>query len=402
VALAIFVITYIFIAGSRLPGLRLDRPGGALAGAAAMVALRVVTPAEARGAVDGDTLVLLLGMMIVSAYLTRAGFFRTVAHEALKVAGTPRTLLLALVFVSGALSAFLVNDTVCVMLTPLVLSMAEAAELPVTPYLLALCMASNAGSVATFTGNPQNMLIGLSSGIPYGRFAALMLAPALVSTATIAAVLIFTFRKQLPREKLKTQGPPPPVNRRLLAFSLIVLLGVVTAFFLGYSMAWSALIGATVLMILSRSPPREIMERVDYVLLLFFASLFVVVCGVNKEGWAEAMRSAAGPVFENVWGFSAVTLVASNVFSNVPFVMLARHWVPQMHDPAFMWLVLALASTLAGNLTLVGSVANLIVFESARGKTELNFWGYFKVGVPVTALSLLFGLGALLLERQLL
>jgi Na+/H+ antiporter NhaD/arsenite permease-like protein len=103
-----------------------------------------------------------------------------------------------------------------------------------------------------------------------------------------------------------------------------------------------------------------------------------------------------------VWGFSAVTLVASNVFSNVPFVMLARHWVPQMHDPAFMWLVLALASTLAGNLTLVGSVANLIVFESARGKTDLDFWGYFKVGVPVTALSLLLGLGALLLERQVL
>jgi Na+/H+ antiporter NhaD/arsenite permease-like protein len=401
-ALAIFLITYVFIAGSSLPGLRLDRPGGALAGAAAMVAARVVTPAEARGAIDGDTIVLLFGMMIMSAYLTLSGFFRTVAYQVLKVAGTPRTLLVALVFVSAALSAFLVNDTVCLMLTPLVLSLAEAAELPATPYLLALCMASNAGSVATFTGNPQNMLIGLSSGIPYGRFASYMAAPAVVSTVCIAAALLVVFRKALPKGKLATKGPPPPVNRRLLTFCLLVLSAVVTAFFLGYSMSWSALIGAAAMMVLLRHPPREIMERIDYVLLVFFASLFVVVFGVNKEGWADLMRHAAGPLFENAWGFSAVTLFASNVFSNVPFVMLARHWVPQMHDPFFMWLVLALASTLAGNLTLVGSVANLIVFESARGKTDMTFWRYFKVGAPVTALSLLLGLGTLLLERGFL
>jgi Na+/H+ antiporter NhaD/arsenite permease-like protein len=400
VALAIFLITYVFIAGSRLPGLRLDRPGGALAGAAAMVAARVVSPLEARAAVDADTIVLLFGMMIISAYLTRAGFFRAVAWQALKLAGTPRTLLVALVLVSGALSAFLVNDTVCLMLTPLVLSLAEAAELPPTPYLLALCMASNAGSVATFTGNPQNMLIGLSSGIAYGRFAIFMAAPALVSTLCIAVVLLFTFRRVLPRAPLATKGPPPPMNRSLLALCLAVVVGVVTAFFLGFSMAASALVGAAALMIIARQPPRDIMERVDYVLLVFFASLFIVVYGVNKEGWAEAMRTTAGPLFENAWGFSAVTLVASNVFSNVPFVMLARHWVPQMHDPFFMWLVLALASTLAGNLTLVGSVANLIVFEGARGKTELGFWGYLKVGGPATLLSLLLGLLVLLAERS--
>jgi Na+/H+ antiporter NhaD/arsenite permease-like protein len=227
-----------------------------------------------------------------------------------------------------------------------------------------------------------------------------MLLPALVSTLCIAAVLLFTFRGQLKRVVLTTKGPPPPVNRRLLVVCIVVMGCIVAAFFLGYSMAWSALVGAAALMVLMREPPREIMERIDYVLLVFFASLFVVVYGVNKEGWADAMRTAAGPLFQNAWGFSAVTLVASNVFSNVPFVMLARHWVPTLPDAQLMWMVLALASTLAGNLTLVGSVANLIVFEGARGKTDVGFWGYLKVGAPATALSLVLGLGALLLEHR--
>ncbi len=324
-----------------------------------------------------------------------------IAYRALKLAGTARTLLIALICVSAALSAFLVNDTVCVMLTPLVLSLAEAAELPTTPYLLGLCMASNAGSTATFTGNPQNMLIGLSSGIAYTRFLAFMAVPALLATACIAATLLFVYRRALNGKRVGSKGPPPQVNAWLMAKCLIVLVGVVGAFFLGFSMAWSALIGAAVLMVIARQPPREVMERVDYVLLVFFASLFIVVYGVQKSGWAETMHAAIGPLFDTVWGFSIVTLIAGNVFSNVPYVMLAKDWVPAMPNPQLMWMVLALASTLAGNLTMVGSVANLIVFEGARGKTALGFWGYLKVGVPATLLILGVGLGALLLEHRL-
>ena len=414
-AIAIFAVTYVFIAGSRLPFLKLDRPGGALLGAVLMVALGVVTPAEvfnhsedpARHAIDLDTLVLLLGMMLLASYLTHAAFFRAAGYWAVRLARTPRMLLVAVAVVSALLSAFLVNDTVCLMLAPLTLVTVEEAKLPPTPYLLAVCMASNAGSAATFTGNPQNMLVQGASHLPYASFAGYMAVPAALSTAAVVGVLLFAFRGQLPRARFSPHPPPPPIDRGLLALCGATLAGVIAAFFAGLPMSWSALAGASLVMAFSAKKPREMIEKVDFVLLLFFASLFVVVYGVNKEGWAERMRGffeplLAGSPGHETFGFAALTVLASNLFSNVPFVMLARHWVPAMHSPVMGWHVLALASTLAGNLTLIGSVANLIVFETARGRAEISFWGYLKVGAPVTALSLLLGLGALWVEHAVM
>ncbi len=297
-AFVIFAVTYLFIAGTRLPFVKLDRPGGALLGALLMVLAGIVTPDEvfnhssdaARRAVDLDTLLLLLGMMMLASYLTHAAFFRTVGYYAMRLARTPRMLLVALSVASAALSAFLVNDTVCLMLTPLVLAVVDEGKLPPLPYLLALCMASNAGSVATFTGNPQNMLIGVASGLSYARFCAFMALPAALSTAVVAGVLLFAFRYELTSEPFRPQPPPPPVDGKLMALCLCVLGGVVAAFFAGLPMAWSAIGGAAVLMTLAPYEPRKMLEKVDFVLLLFFASLFVVVYGVHKEGWAERMR----------------------------------------------------------------------------------------------------------------
>ncbi|MCP3103934.1 anion transporter [Myxococcus sp. K15C18031901] len=413
-ALAIFVFTYIFIAGARLPFLKLDRPGGALLGAVLMVVCGVVTPAEvfnhsedpARHAIDADTIVLLLGMMLLAAYLSQAAFFRTAGAWAVRRARTPQVLLVAVTFISGALSAFLVNDTVCLMLTPLVLATVEEAKLPPVPYLLAVCMGSNSGSVATFTGNPQNMLIQGASGLPYSTFAAYMALPAILSTAIVAGALLFLFRYDLPVFRFEPRPPPPPVDRGLLALTMVVLAGVVGAFFLGLPMSWSALAGAACVMALSRREPREALDRVDWVLLLFFSSLFVVVYGVNKHGWAEEIRllfapMMQGPAWKETLGFAGLTLVASNLFSNVPFVMLARSWVPTLQNVELGWHVLALGSTLAGNLTLVGSVANLIVFEAARGKVNMTFMNYLRVGLPVTLISFVAGLAVLLAEHAL-
>jgi Na+/H+ antiporter NhaD/arsenite permease-like protein len=414
VALGIFLLTYVFIAGARLPFLKLDRPGGALLGAVLMVVLGVVTPAEvfnhsedpARHAVDLETLVLLLGMMLLAAYLAQAAFFRTAGAWAVRLAHTPRRLLAVVAAISAVLSAFLVNDTVCLMLTPLVLAVVEDARLPPLPYLLAVCMGSNSGSVATFTGNPQNMLIQGASGLSYARFAAYMALPALLATGIVIATLLYLFRAELTDERFEPHPPPPPVNRPLMALTLAVLVAVVVAFFLGLPMSWSALTGAAVVMAVSGREPREALERVDFILLLFFASLFVVVYGVNKHGWAGEIRELfaplmAGPPWRETLGFAGLTLVASNLFSNVPFVMLARTWVPTLQNPELGWQVLALCSTLAGNLTLVGSVANLIVFEAARDKVQLSFLGYLRVGLPVTLLSFVVGLAVLLAEHAL-
>jgi Na+/H+ antiporter NhaD/arsenite permease-like protein len=284
------------------------------------------------------------------------------------------------------------------------LAAAAEAKLPPVPYLLAVCMASNAGSVATFTGNPQNMLIQGASGISYATFAAWMSLPALISTCVVISVLLWLFRRELPEVRFALHPSPPPIDRKLLTLTLTVLLAVIACFFAGLPMGWSALAGAAVVMTLSSRPPREALEKVDFVLLLFFASLFVVVYGVHKEGWAERMRQLFEPLMHGsvghqTLGFATLTLVASNVFSNVPYVMLARHWVPTLQDPRLGWFVLSLGSTLAGNLTLVGSVANLIVFELARDKVEMGFARYLKVGVPVTLVSFLLGLFALLGEH---
>lgn len=413
-ALAIFAVAYLFISGARIPGLRLDRIGGALLGAVLMLLFRIVTPEEifghsadpSRQAIDLNTIVLLLGMMLLAAYLAEAGFFRTAGYHALRITRSPRMLLAAVAAISATLSAFLVNDTVCLMLTPLVLAVIDDAKLPPLPYLLAVCMASNSGSVATFTGNPQNMLIGTASAMPYARFTAYMTVPAVLSTGVVIGILLFAFRHQLPRDRFRSQPEPPPMDRPLLWLSGLGLLGVVAAFFAGLPMSWSALVGAVAVMTLARRTPRLLVEKVDFVLLLFFASLFVLVYGVHKEGWAERMRAPFEPFLrggphQEVLGFAALSLLASNLLSNVPFVMLARHWVPGFQNPTLAWEVLALSSTLAGNLTLIGSVANLIVFEIARTRVKESFWDYARIGVPVTLASLVLGMAALLVEHSL-
>src|SRR5438105_11910523 len=203
-----------------------------------MVAFGVLTPQQVyRDAVSWDTLVLLLGMMILSSLMARAGIFRWVAHTALKRAHAPATLLGAVVAVAGGLSAVLVNDTVCLMCTPVVLALVQDAALAPLPYLLALAFASNAGSVATLTGNPQNMLIGTLSGIPYARFSAALLLPALLSLGTVLAVLLVAFRRELAAHGRFDVGvPPPPIDRKLALLCAFGLGFVVAGFLLGYDL----------------------------------------------------------------------------------------------------------------------------------------------------------------------
>ena len=299
-ALIIFLATYLFLIGGRLPFLRLDRPGAAVAGAAAMVAFGVLTPAQVyREAINWDTLVLLLGMMVITSVMARAGLFRWVSFFALRRAHGPQALLAVLVTVTGVLSALLVNDTVCVMCTPLVVALIDAAALPALPYLLGLAFASNAGSVATLTGNPQNMLIGTLSAIPYAQFSKALLLPAVSALGAVLVILLVAFRRELAVRK--AQGPfgiavpAPTVDRAVALLCLLGLAFVLAGFLLGYSLAWTALTGAALLLVASRLPPREIFAQVDGTLLLFFAGLFVVTHGVAQAGIAERIHTGLAP-----------------------------------------------------------------------------------------------------------
>jgi Na+/H+ antiporter NhaD/arsenite permease-like protein len=409
-ALVIFALTYAVVAGAKIPFLSLDRPSAALLGAVAMVAVGALSPAQAAASVNGDTIGLLLGMMILAASLTEAAFFRWAAWKVITTAGTPRLLLVGLVLTAGALSAFLVNDTVCVMMTPLVLAIVEEAKLPPAPYLLAVCFGSNAGSAATLTGNPQNMIVGTLSGISYARFSSALALPALISLLIVAGFLTIAFRSQLPHERLGVHGPErPPVQRRLLLEALGATVLVVVGFLAGLPLSWTALGGAALLMAMARRPPREGLTRVDWPLLLFFAGLFVVVAGISRTGAAARMHDLLAPLFgtgpaRQTIAFGAFATVASQVVSNVPFVILSGEWIPKLSDPKLAWLATALASTLAGNLTLVGSVANLIVMDTAQrtlGRPVLGFWPFFAYGAVVTCLTLIAGFGLLFAERAL-
>lgn len=406
VAVVIFAATYLLISGRRLKILPLNRPAAALLGAVLMVATGVMTPDQAYRAVDYNTLVLLLGMSLLSAYLDLAGFFGWTADWVLRVSGTPVRLLLYLMLTSGVLSALLVNDTVCLMLTPLVVRVVVRGGLPLPPYLLALAMSANLGSVATLVGNPQNMLIGQMSHLGFLPFARALIAPAVAGLGIAFLVLWWGFRDVLQGRIVAVVDPAAtestPVDRRLLRWTLLALGLVFVGFVAGLNLAWTALAGGVLVMVLARRDTHEVLKLVDWHLLLFFAALFIVVEGLNGTGLPEQLYRRVQPLFgtsttAQSWNLAWFSVLGSNVFSNVPFVLVAGRWIPEFARPDLAWKVMALATTFAGNLTILGSVANMIVVESARKHVEVGFWDYAKYGLPITVLSLGVGLGLLLL-----
>lgn len=403
-----FGLTYLGLALGRLPGLRTDRAGVALVGAAGVLACGLLSFESAVRAIDFGTLALLLGMMIVVAFLRRAGFFARLAGLALGRVKSPRALLAVTMVLSGALSAVLVNDVVCVALTPLVLHLARRLGLDPRPHLVGLAVASNLGSAATLTGNPQNMIIGGLSGISYLRFAAKLAPPALIGLLIGYAVVLVAYRAALRPAggpgALGERADRVPDGRRhtaLLAKSLAVTGAAVALFFAGVPMAIVAL-GAAAVLLLDRVSPAKVYAHVDWSLLLMFAGLFVVVRAFEVHVLAAAgVESWAGRA-DPVWALSGLSAILSNVVSNVPAVLLFKPVVAAMpgaaHETA--WLALALSSTFAGNLTVLGSVANLIVVEQARKEgVAIGFWDYCRVGIPVTLITLVVGAGWLALAR---
>lgn len=400
IALVIFALTYILIAARRFALLPVGRPAGALLGAAAMVVFGVLTPVEAYGSIDLRTISLLFGMMVITGYLQAARFFPALSRWVLRRASSPRALLGAVVWISGGASAFLVNDTVCLMFTPVVLALALELEVDALPLLMALATSSNIGSVATLTGNPQNMLIGTASHIPYRQYL-LIMAPLTVCLLAVNHFLLLKFySRELQKGPKARKGVGKSlIHRPLIVKSLVVLACVVAAWLLGADLSFTAVAGAAILIAWGRREPRRTFERLDWTLLLFFAGLFVVIAGVEKSG-AVTWLTGLFPTGGGIWGavnFSIFSVLCSNLFSNVPFVLVAAKWVGSLPSPELHWYLLALTSTLAGNLTLVGSMANLIVAALSRGVRPVGFREYLRYGVPITILTTAIGVAYLLL-----
>ena len=393
-AIVIFLATYVVIALGRLPGFRLDRAGAALIGASLMVASGVLTMTEAYGAIDFDTIVLLLGMMIVIANLKLSGFFALVSAFVARHARHPLTLLAAIVLVAGFFSALLVNDTICLMLTPLVLELVVALRRNPVPYLLAIALASNIGSAATITGNPQNIMIGSFSAIPYGSFLA-ALAPVSLAGLVLTMLLVATTHRAefWGRQRLAAEPRDIRANKPLVRKSVAVTAAMVAAFFVVAPPAKVAIVAGALLLLTRRLKPERIYAEIDWSLLLLFAGLFIVVAGLEKSVLTSDVLAAAGSLrLDRVPVLSAVAAILSNLVSNVPAVLVLKPFVQHLPDQRTAWLTLAMASTLAGNLTILGSIANLIVVERARqAGIAIGFWTYFKLGAPLTFVTIAIG-----------
>jgi Na+/H+ antiporter NhaD/arsenite permease-like protein len=393
-AYAIFAGSYFVFALGKFPWMKIDRPGAAIIGAVLMVAFRIVGAQDALQSIDFATIVLLFSMMVIVANLRVGRFFERIA-EWIVARLHPHHLLPTVIFTCGLLSAFLVNDIVCLVMTPFVVHMARRLDVPPVPYLVAVATASNIGSVATITGNPQNMLIGSLSGITYRDFIAhlgpVALAGLFVSWALIHRLALKGVRDRVAVAEVLTapEFQYEPMRKKPVAVLVAVLMG----FLAGVPPALMAAIGAALLLITRTVEPTRVYDEIDWGLLVFFVGLFIIVAGAHRAGLTATLLE---PIehwdLHRIGIFVPVTALLSNVVSNVPAVMLLRTLVTGFPDPHAGWLALAMSSTLAGNLSITGSVANIIVVERAAAEgVEIGFRDYVRIGVPVTAATLAIG-----------
>lgn len=393
------LLTLVGVALGRWPWLRMNRATIALVGATACVALGVLPLERAYQAIDWNTLVLLFAMMVLNVNLRIAGFFHLVVSRVVQLARTPRRLLALVLGVSGVLSAVFLNDTIALMMTPLVLDLCLSLKRNPLPYLIALVTAANVGSLAAITGNPQNMLVGLSSGIGFVPFTAALAPIALLGLLIIYLVMIGVYRGEFAQVQLEgTAELPSQEYRPLLRKSMLATGLMLFALVAGAPIPLAALLAASLLLISRRRDPELVFEGIDWGLLVFFTSLFVVTGAIEHSGLGARLFLWLRPLAEGgVLSLTLASVVLSNLVSNVPAVMLFRPVMPSLPEPTQAWLTLAMATTLAGNLTLLGSVANLIVAEIARRRgVHLSFGEYLKAGTPIALLTL--GVGVLWLS----
>lgn len=394
--LVIFIITYIGIIFTRLPGINIGRPAAAFLGAVCLTLVGAVSFDEAIGLVDFNTLALLMGMMIVIAGLRANGFFALITERIASLANTRLQLLSAIVFLSGLGSAFLVNDAVVLLFTPIIIHICHSSKCNPLPYLIGEMLSANAGSVLTMTGNPQNMLIGMASGMSYSTFLLRMAPIAFGSMLLIIWVVKLLYRQEFSnKEPLIIKGNEGVYDLKKLYPMLVVFSLVVLGFFLGNRIGLSiplvALGGSMLTFFVGRTKPEELLMKVDWVLLLFFGALFIVVGTVERAGLLDPLLSC-NFFTETPSGLGmmhGISLVVPQLVSNVPYVMLV---VPILKGCGsdLLWLALASASTLAGNATLLGAMANIIVVESAKREgVTIGTWEFMRAGLLITILSML-------------
>jgi Na+/H+ antiporter NhaD/arsenite permease-like protein len=386
VVLAVFAAVYAGMILGRFPGMALDRTGVALLGAIALLAVGRVRTDELAAAIDAPTLVLLFALMVVSAQFRLSGFYSSLVRRVEAVRVSPPMLLGLLIALTAALSAVLANDIVCLAVAPVLVAGCGRRGLDPKPFLLALACAANVGSAATLIGNPQNMLIGQVLRMDFAGYLLLAAGPAVMGLGVVWGVICWQTRGRWRSESPGVTAAEAPAFDRWQTGKGLTVLAAVVALFL--AAPWPreivALAAAGLLLCSRRMHSRRMLGLVDWQLLVLFAGLFVVNHAVRTSGMSAqfntALAAAGAPVEHPAWLFG-LSAALSNLVSNVPAVMLL---LPYAHGPQ-AGAVLALSSTLAGTLLVVGSIANIIVLEQAsRMGVKITWRQHAKVGVPVT------------------
>ncbi|HLQ42077.1 MAG TPA: SLC13 family permease [Thermoplasmata archaeon] len=399
-ATLVFLLTYVLISLRTVRRFPIERPAVAMLGGALMLVLGVLTPTEALLAINLDVILLLVGMMLLVSGLEICGFFDLVSSRIAVRAKNQATFLAWLMVATAALSALVLNDTIALLVTPVVIRSTRALRVNPLPYLVAVAIAANVGSVATEVGNPQNAFIAIRSGIPFLTFTAYLL-PVTIACLVVAIGLVWlAFRKDLavPLTPISSVEPVR-LQRTGLAVTLGVTAGVAVAFFASPTPAWLPLValagGSFVLFFLpffAKTTARTLIAKVDWSIILFFVGLFIVLEGVRVSGLSAAIQggftaSVGGQSGGLAWlvGLSALL---SNLISNVPAVLLLAEVVP--HGSTQLWLALAASSTLAGNATILGAACNVIVVQAAsRDGVTVSMKDFVKAGIPVTAATVI-------------
>lgn len=404
VPLAILVATYALLTLRRLPGWRWrggHRPWVALAGGAAMMATGSLALPRAVEAVNLDILALLFGMLALAASLELCGFFDWLARRIVERARTQRGLLGWTMLASAVLSALILNDAVVLIFTPVLVKAARLMRVDYMPYLAGEAIAANIGSVATPVGNPQNAFIAIASGVSFGDYVLALLPVAALSLVAGLALLLLVFRRALARpldkQGLAELGAPKLQHPRQF-WATLAILALVFAGFLGshalrVSIAHVALAGGLAVLLaafaLARPRALKLLRSIDYTILVFFVGLFWVIAGFRDAGLSDGLaRVFLGGTGPDLLALTAWSAALSNIVSNVPAVLLIAPTV-QATGSMDLWLALAASSTLAGNATLVGAAANVIVAETARAfGAEFSVRRFMLAGVPVTLATL--------------
>ncbi|MCL4801289.1 MAG: anion transporter [Burkholderiales bacterium] len=394
---AIFAIVYLGMIAGGLPFLQLDRTGIALLGAIALVAFGALTPDEAARSVHLPTLILLFSFMVISAQMRLGGFYTWVTLQIAALPVGPPALLAAVVAAVAALSAVFSNDVICLAIAPVLADACLRRGLDPVPFLLALACAANVGSAATLIGNPQNMLVGEVLGLSFSGYALEAIVPVALGLAALWALVAWQMRGRWAASETQAATAAParrstdlaPFDRWQSTKGLAVAGALVVVFlFTDWPRDVAALTGAGLLLMSRRLHSTHMLGLVDWELLVLFIGLFAVNHALAHTGLTaqavQALADAGFPLTEPAPLF-ATAVVLANVVSNVPSIMLL---LPAATEP-FSGPMLALVSTFAGNLLIVGSIANIIVVDAARRRGIAIDWRrHARTGVPVTLATL--------------